>query len=204
MNLIRPLAAIVESSPPLLRAAENAASAGAKLLDEAVDLMNAAPKAASQAKFEPTYAREGTALFPTLEKIERVKMIKVINSSEVDSPLIKLFPKDPPEITLPIGASPVVKAEAMLTADYANMIHWDDAARAAASKIERPSNTIKGQITTVDATPEQMEQQAIMAASKFIKGIHANPYSEFLARQFGRYTYDRLYWTRSELLKKLT
>lgn len=200
MNPIRPMAAFVESSPTLLRAAEGAASAGAKLLDEAVDLMSAAPKAANQSKFEPIYAREGNAIFPTSEKIDRVKMAKLISSSEVEAPVIKLFPKEPPQITLPVGISQVQKAEAMLTADYANMIHWDEAARAAASKIERPSNTIARQITTVEATPEQMEQQAITAASKYLHGISANPYSDFLAKYFGRYTHERLYWARSAVL----
>ncbi len=197
---MRPLAAIVESSPTLLRAAESAASAGSKLLDEAIELMSAAPKAASQTKFEPIYEREGNRIFLTAQKVERVKMSKVIDSSEVEVPLIKLFPKAPPEITLPVGISPTQRAEAMLTADYANLIHWNDEARAAVSKIERPSSTVAKQFTTFDATPSQMEQLAVSGASDYIHSRYGNEYTKFLAGYFGRYTHERLYWARSALV----
>lgn len=199
--MLKPLMAILESTPTAVRAADEALTAGAKLAQEALDLMPAAQK--SVAKFEPVYQKEGFRFFLSEQKLERIKMCQLITSTEVQAPQIKLFAKRPPQITMPPGISDKSKAEAILVADYANTIHWDAAARAAVSTFEQASKSVSSQRTTIAASGEQMEQLALEGASGFIHGVYKNKFSDYLANNFGRYTHERLYWARSEVLRGL-
>jgi hypothetical protein len=154
-------------------------------------------------KYAPVYEREGNRLFLTEQKIDRLKMTKIINSADVAEPQIKLFPDAPPQITVPTEASDISKANAVLIADYANVIHWNDEARAAVSFIERPSKTVASQWTKTTTTPEQMEQLAIEGATGYLQGISKNPFGDYLAKNFGRFYFERLYHARSAVLREV-
>lgn len=154
-------------------------------------------------KYAPIYEREGNRLLLTEQKIERLKTTRFTSSADVAEPQIKLFPDAPPQITVPTEASDISKANAVLIADYANVIHWNDEARAAVSFIERPSKTVASQWTKTPTTPEQMEQLAIEGATGYLQGISKNPFGDYLAKNFGRFYFERLYHARSAVLREV-
>lgn len=170
---------------------------GEELAPEVAKFLGCAPKA--PAKFAPSYAREGTLPVLTTTKVDRIRSYNIITSSEAEAPVIKLFPKEPPQITIPASLPSHKRADVLLTADYANMIHWDDAARAAVSKFERPSATVSKQFTTIASTPEQMEQMAISGAADYISRLPGNSFTEFLAKRCGPFTFERRYNARTAL-----
>ncbi len=209
--MLRPIMALLEKCPALLRATEEALAGSAelvqngsrlcerssRLVDEAVEHLSG-PNTAKLAKYEPSYSKE-SSYFMSNTKVERIKLSRVISSDDLAEPTIKLFPNSPPEITLPSTIASHKKADALLTADFANMIHWDDAARAAVSKIDRRSSTISSEITTVNTSAQEMEELAINGATSFIRASTGNAFTEFLAKRYGYFTYDRLYNARTAL-----
>lgn len=224
--MLRPLMVLLESTPALFRGADEIASVGSKLADEAAELLTSAPKIVSKtddtaqlalketgqaelaiegakataSKYAPVYEREGNRLFFTQQKLDRLKLTNIETAPGLETPQIKLFPDAPPKVTLPVDATDITKANAVLIADYANVIHWSDEARAAVSMIERPSTTFANQWTKFPATAEQMEQMAVEGATGYLQGIRKNAFSEFLSKNFGRYYFERLYHARSSVL----
>ncbi|MBS1957745.1 MAG: hypothetical protein JST89_26405 [Cyanobacteria bacterium SZAS-4] len=96
------------------------------------------------------------------------------------------------QITFPKDFTPVDKAKAMLAAQHANMIQYDEAAFNAAAGPLKLVNSATAPMWPIDRITRGMQQRALDGSLAFVNGEKGNSYTEYLQKTLGQY--DQLSW----------
>lgn len=96
------------------------------------------------------------------------------------------------------NATEAEKADLLLQAGYSNLIHSDPLAAQAAAKFEGQSAGFVSQKIERWATPEQMQENALVGARAYLDGdaASANKFTEYLTERFGPMTQESKGWGR--------
>jgi hypothetical protein len=190
-------------NPAVREAAENAAATAAKLLKDVMpeSVVKAASKVEGLAgEYLAGFDQSHYKFVPARNLATDIRTANNVTMRDIDGPPGIVFGKDNAvqHVLFNRNSTAVERADHLLTAGFAGLIHSDVLAEEAASKVIGQSAGFISHPIERFATTDEMQQNAIDGSRAYVAqdAASANKFTNYLTERFGVFTKDHQEWGR--------